>query len=161
MTNNRCIYWDSNVFLTHLNAVPNRTKTLIDLIQEIEDEKGYILTSSESIVEVAHALHEKQNGRLDPLVEEAIDAMWQNNNLIKMIDNGHHISTIARKLIRDVIPNNWVLKPKDAVHLASAFWYNKNVQAIEEFHTYDERLYKYETMIGMHICEPYAKQMRM
>jgi predicted nucleic acid-binding protein len=161
MPNKICLYWDSNVFLSHLNGVPERIKTIRDLIQEIEEnESSCILTSSESIVEVAHVLDEKMNGRLDPRVEEAIDAMWQNHKLIKMIDNGHHISTLARNLIRDAIPQKWKLSPKDAVHLASAYWYNKNVCPIDEFHTYDTKLYKFEAMIGIHICEPYVKQMR-
>ncbi len=161
MPNNRQVYWDSNVFLSHLNGVPERIKVLRDLIAEIQEEDGsFILTSSESIVEVAHAIDEKLNNRLDPRVEEAIDEMWQNYKLIKMIDSGPHIAPIARGLIRDGIPHGWKLTPKDAVHLASAFWCNKYVHLINEFHTYDKGLYKFQVMIGIPICEPYAKQMR-
>src|SRR6266496_3676331 len=106
MPNNRQVYWDSNVFLSHLNGVPERIKVLRDLIAEIQEEDGsFILTSSESIVEVAHAIDEKLNNRLDPRVEEAIDEMWQNYKLIKMIDSGPHIAPIARGLIRDGIPH--------------------------------------------------------
>lgn len=161
MPNNRQIYWDSNVFLSHLNGVPARINNLRDLIAEIQEQDGsFILTSSESIVEVAHAVDEKLFNRLDPRVEEAIDAMWQNYKLIKMIDNGPHIAPIARGLIRDAIPQGWKLSPKDAVHLASAFWYNKYVHLIDEFHTYDNKLQKFQAMIGIPICEPYANQMR-
>lgn len=162
MPNNRHIYWDSNVFLSLLNAMPARIETLKNLVAEIEENsQSYILTSSESIVEVAHIAEEKTRKRLDPAVEEQIDAMWANNELIKMIDNGPHIAPIARNLIREAIPNGWRLTPKDAVHLASAYWYNKYVHPIDEIHTYDQRLFKFEAMVGIHICEPYPKQMRL
>jgi predicted nucleic acid-binding protein len=161
MPNKRIVYWDSNVFLSHLNGMPDRLKVIGNIIDEIqENDDSFILTSSESIVEVAHVVEEKLNGRLNPKIEETIDAMWNNYRLIKMIDNGQHISSIARKLIRDAIPNKWTLSPKDAVHLASAYWYNKNIQPIDEFHTYDKKLQKFELMVGFHICEPYVEQMR-
>ncbi len=133
-----------------------------DIMTEIEGEKdSFILTSSESIVEVAHVADEKTKSRLDPKVESLIDEMWAMDKIIKIIDNGPHIAPIARRLIRDAIPHGWVLKAKDAVHLASAFWYNKNVHRIDEVNHYDDRLFKYEVMIGIHICEPHIKQMRL
>ena len=86
--------------------------------------------------------------------------MWE-NPLIKIIDNGQHIAPYARRLIRAAIPNKWRLKPKDAVHLASVFWYNKYLHRIEEFHTYDPAPNKYEAMIGINICEPQVQQPKL
>ena len=63
--------------------------------------------------------------------------------------------------MRDAIPAGWVLKPKDAVHFATALWLDKNVEHIDEIHTYDKKLEKYEVMVGIHICEPYVLQGRM
>jgi predicted nucleic acid-binding protein len=161
MANKPQIYWDSNAFLSLLDGIPSRASALSDLIIEIRQQKGFILTSSESIVEVANVAEEKLHGRLDPDVEAKIDRMWNNHELIKMIDNGPHIAPIARRIIRDAIPNGWSLKPKDAVHLASCYWYNKFVYRVDEFHTYDDRLCKFEVMIGVHICEPHVQQMRL
>lgn len=159
MPDRQTIYWDSNVFLSLLNGPPARIKVITNCLDEFNENGCFIITSTESIVEVAHALDEKLNGRLDPRIEERIDAMWENPS-IKMIDNGQHISSLARKLIRDAIPNRWSLTPKDAIHLASAYWYNKHVNAVHEFHTYDTKLPKFAPMIGIQVCEPYVQQMR-
>jgi predicted nucleic acid-binding protein len=162
MANNHQIYWDSNVFLSLLDGIPSRINALRDLIAELKDTpNGFILTSSESIVEVSNVADEKTNGRLDPKFEIMIDKMWNNHHLIKMIDNGPHIAPIARRLIRDAIPQGWALKPKDAVHLASCYWYNRHVCRVDEFQTYDGKLIKFAAMIGVHICEPHVQQMRL
>lgn len=160
--NGRVIYWDSCVFLSHINGIQDRIQTINDVLNEInEDRNSIILTSSESIVEVAHALYEKEQNRLDPEVEVAIDTMWDDSNIVAMIDNGPHIARRARKLIRDAIPHGWVLKPKDAIHMASAYWYDYYVGSIDEFHTYDDKLFKYQVMIGINIDYPHVLQYKM
>lgn len=160
--NGRVIYWDSCVFLSHINGEPDRIQTITDILSEIsEDQHSIVLTSSESIVEVAHALYEKVQRQLDPNVEAAIDAMWDDSSVVEMIDNGPHIAKIARRLIRDALPNGWVLKSKDAIHLASALWHDRYVNPVGEFHTYDDRLFKYAPMIGIHINYPHVLQYRM
>lgn len=58
------------------------------------------------------------------------------------------IATIARNLIRDAIPHNWELKPKDVTHLATAEWVDQNLSPVSEFHTYDTKLAKYEAMMA-------------
>ena len=74
--NGRIIYWDSCVFLSHINGIPDRIQIINDIFEEINnDSNSVILTSSESMVEVAHAVNEKIQHRLDPNVEAAIDAM--------------------------------------------------------------------------------------
>ena len=160
--NERVIYWDSCVFLSHINGMPDRLQIINDVTNEIgKDENSIILTSSESIVEVAHALCEKEQKQLDPEVKAAIDAMWDDSRIVEMIDNGPHIAKVARKLIRDAIPNGWVLKSKDAVHLASAMWHDKQVRRVDEFQPYDKKLFKYQTMIGIHIAYPHVIQYRI
>lgn len=161
-SNGRVIYWDSNVFVSYINGIPERLQTIKDMLAEIvDDQQSFILTSSESIVEVSHAADEKVQSRLDPTVEAAIDAMWNDTSVVRIIDNGPPIAHMARDLIRDSIPHGWTLKPKDAVHLASAFWYDQNVDDLNEFHTYDDRLFKYEAMIGIRIDYPHVLQHRM
>lgn len=158
----RIVYWDSNIFLSFINKIPDRIQTIRDLLTEIqEDAHSFILTSSESIAEVANAAFEKEQSKLNPAIEEQIDAMWDDASMVRIIDNGSHIARIARDLIRDAIPHGWVLKPKDASHLASAYWYNQKVGELKEFHTYDLRLHKYQTMIGIHVDTPHVLQYRM
>jgi predicted nucleic acid-binding protein len=158
----RILYWDSCVFLSHINGMPERIQTITDIINEIsENDKSIILTSSESIVEVAHAIYEKKQNRLDPEIERTLDEMWADSSVVKIIDNGTHIARLGRSLIRQSIPNGWKLTPKDAIHLASAMWHNRNVRKIDEFHTYDDKLNKFQTMIGIQIGHPHVLQYRM
>jgi len=158
----RFLYWDSCVFLSHINGMPDRVQIINNIISEINDDPdSVILTSSESIVEVSHAVTEKEQKRTDPKIEAAIDAMWDDANIVKMIDNGPHIAKLARTLIRDAIPNGWTLKSKDAIHLASALWHNRYVGKVDEFQTYDDRLFKYKDMIGIQIEYPHVMQYRI
>lgn len=162
MLSERVVYWDSNVFLSYINGIPERVPTIRDVLAEMqESSKNFILTSSESIAEVTHMTQERTQGRLDPAAESKINAMWEDTSTVRIIDNGSHIAFIAQELIRDVIPDRWSLQPKDAIHLASAYWYDQNVGELREFHTYDQGLFKYQTMIGIHIDYPHVLQHRM
>lgn len=71
------------------------------------------------------------------------------------------IGQIAKNLIRNAITNGWSLKPLDAIHLSTAQWLLSSGLMIEEFHTYDNGLMKYESFVDFSICEPYAEQPRM
>jgi predicted nucleic acid-binding protein len=158
----RVLYWDSSVFLSWVNDMPSRVPIIQDIHTEIMDsDNSMVYTSVESIVEVANADSEKEKKTLDPNVEEILNGMWEDNSFVTIVDNIPHIAEIARHLMRDAIPQGWVLKPKDAIHLATAMWLDKNVRRIDEFHTYDHGLPKYEAMIGIHICEPHVLQTRM
>jgi predicted nucleic acid-binding protein len=125
------------------------------------DNKTIRILYWESIVEVAYAIYEKQQNRLDPEIERILDEMWADSSVVEIIDNGPHIARLGRDLIRQSIPNGWKLTPKDAIHLASAMWHNRNVGQIDEFHTYDDKLKKFQTMIGIHIEDPHVLQYRM
>lgn len=48
-------------------------------------------------------------------------------------------------------PDGWVLKPPDAIHLATAMRIG-----VEVFFTYEPKLVKYKQLIGIHVCEPYS-----
>ena len=49
------------------------------------------------------------------------------------------------------MPNEWSLKPMDAIHLATA-----QHLSVDAFHTYDGKLEKYQPGLGLKIEEPYA-----
>ena len=160
--NSRVLYWDSSVFLSWVNEIPSRVPIIEDIHAEIiEENNSIIYTSVESIVEVSHADSEKRQQKLDPTIEERINNMWEDISFVKVVDNVPHIAEIAKRLMRDAIPQSWILKPKDAIHLATAMWLDKNVEHIDELHTYDSGLSKYAAMIGIHICEPHVLQARM
>lgn len=158
----RTLYWDSSVFLSHLNAHPDRKQVIDSVIAEIRENKdSIILTSSESIVEVNCAADERTQGKTNPKIEKIIDAMFNETAIVRIVDNGPHIAISARRLIRDVIPQGWVLKPKDAVHLATAQWLSEHGILVNEINTYEPSWKKYETTVGIHIEEPHVVQYRM
>lgn len=65
--------------------------------------------------------------------------------------------TLMRKALEQGNPTEvWKLKPMDAIHLASA----RRIEA-DEFHTYDSKLFKFESMTGLRICEPAAMQRQL
>jgi predicted nucleic acid-binding protein len=154
------VYWDSCVFLSYINDEPGRSKVINDLFAEVEKGNGKILTSTVAIVEVACASHERTSSILSLEIQELLDQLWMDSN-ISLVEVNQQIAELARQLIRDAIPNSWVLKPKDAVHLASALWIDKNVSKVNEFITYDTDLTKYQTMIGILVKEPYLLQQRL
>lgn len=152
------LYWDSDVFLSYVNAVSGRIRTLEDLLQEIqENDDDIIVTSAIAKVEVAFAIYEKTQALLDPQVEADLDALWQDASVVELVEFNDDIATMARSLIRESISRQWQLKPPDAIHLASAQW----LGGVQEFHTYDIGLHKYKELIGCDVCEPYVAQPRL
>lgn len=157
----RYLYWDSCIFLAHLNKEPSRYKVIESLWQEIEEEKdSRVITSTVSIVEVAAAEHELNNYTLDPQAKIKIDNMWK-DPIILLTESPEVVMRHARELMRDALPNGWKLHPKDAVHLATAVWINRHVHPIDAFHTYDGKLTKYSTITGLSIGEPTVIQPRL
>lgn len=145
------------MFLSYINAVPGRMQTIDAILDEASnDENAFIFTSTISKVEVAFAASEQSKGKLDPSVENAIDNLWSDQSVVKLVEFHDDIASTARDLLRFSIAQGWSLKPMDAIHLASAKW----VRA-DELHTYDQPLEKYATEAGCQIIEPYVMQGRL
>jgi len=155
--NDSLIYWDSCVFLSYINAEPERVNIIEDVWRNILNDKNKVLTSTISIVEVAHGSEEKINWKLDPSIMSLIDQIWSDPS-INLVEFNEAIAEIARDLIRDSLPKKQILKSKDAIHLATAIWINKNFRPLNIFFTYDEGLIKYGPEVGFIICQPYALQ---
>ena len=134
----RRIYWDSNCWLSLINAVPERVPILKSLLSDSKNELGDItlVTSVISKVEVAFAQSEYQGNQLDRAVEEAIDSLWA-DTAVTLIEFHDRIGLEARELIRSGLYREWSLKPMDAIHLATAKSFG-----VDEFHTYDNGLIK-------------------
>lgn len=83
----RFIYWDANVFLSYLNAIPERVPVLEAILEAVEASKTErIVTSVISKVEVAWIAQEKLNRALDRNEETRIDALWGNEEVIALVD---------------------------------------------------------------------------
>lgn len=100
---------------------------------------------------------ESQKKRLNDEVEKAIDEFWADDSVLELIEFHDGIAELARKIIRDGLPKGWKLKPLDAIHLATA----KLIKATE-FQTYDlSDCKRYESDLGIKICEPYVVQPKL
>ena len=120
-----------------------------------------LYTSELARVEVAFAAREQRGQALDPQMEQAIDSLWANPEAVVLVEHHSGISLEARSLMREAITRGWSLKPLDAIHLATARWLSKVGITVEEFHTYDQQLLRYEPMVGFKIAEPNTLQPRM
>lgn len=155
----RFIYWDSNVFLAYLNGEAGRVNIIEDLWNEVEKGKNdRIITSVATSIEVFCAAYEKKGGKLDPSVESIIQQMFHNPSVVILAETSNAIADISRNLLRFAISKSWALRTFDALELATAKWANENVHYIDEFHTYDNKLMKFEAQIGIKIDQPHVNQ---
>jgi predicted nucleic acid-binding protein len=154
----KLLYWDSCVFLSYINADPGRIDTLDAILDDIQKSNGEskIVTSILTKIEVAGSATEYATRVLSTVIEQKIDALWNDASVIEFIELHDGVAIRARDLMRQALTQGWSLKPPDAIHLASAQWLG-----VEELHTYDDKLPRYGTMIGCKICEPYTTQLRM
>lgn len=154
----RRVYWDACVWQSYINGEADRLAVIDDLLSESAKDDGTVrlFTSELTKVEVAFVTYEQRAGNLDPKAEEAIDALWSDRSALDVVEYHARLSIEARSLIRLAVGKNWSLKPMDAVHLATATWLN-----VEEFHTYDDRLFKFATDVGFKILRPYVEKPRL
>ena len=159
----KLIYWDSNVFLSYVNELSDRMPVLDVLFETSSRVAGSVKihTSTLTQVEVAFAASEQVQQVLDPQIEGRLNALWADPEAIVSVEYHAAIGQVARSLIRSAITEGWSLKPLDAVHLATAQWLSNSGLALEEFHTYDKGLEKFESFLNFTICEPRAEQPRM
>lgn len=150
-------YWDANVFLSYLNEDPLRISTLEAILDDVlNNKKDKIVTSVLSKVEVAWVATEKINRALNQEEEARIDALWNDSSIIELVDFNDDITQIARSLLRKSMARGLSLKTNDAIHLATAEWVGASVM-----NTYDDRLYKFNDLIGIDIKAPVAEQPRL
>jgi predicted nucleic acid-binding protein len=147
------IYWDACCFLSWINGIQDRLPVLEALMSEARAGDVELFTSVESIVEVAFAAKEKQAQRLDASVEQRIDSLWSDYRVVRLAEFHAAIAHRARGLMRDAIARGWGLKPKDAIHLATAV----QVRATE-VQTYDDRLWKFSEVLGVPVQAPSSRQ---
>jgi predicted nucleic acid-binding protein len=149
------IYWDACVFLSYINGVADRLPIIDELLNKARAGEFELLTSSLSHAEVAFAESEKDEGQLDPEIEEKIDDLWRPGGPVKTVEFYDLIGLEARQLVRQGISQGWgLLKPNDAMHLATAVR-----MEVTEMQTYDERLLKWDGHLAFSIREPVVAQL--
>jgi predicted nucleic acid-binding protein len=161
MPKTKYTYCDSCVFIAYFNNEAERVNVIHQLFEETQQNpERKILTSALTIAEVAHVENEKpRNGgkaRLKEDAEEILDEFWHDTTLLQMIDFEEVLARKARALMRQATKFGYSLKTMDAIHLVSA-----QVITIDEFYTYDKGLFKFSTITGYKICEPYNTQPRL
>ncbi len=155
----KAIYWDSACFLSYVNEDAPRMVALDALIEASGRGKIHLFTSELSQVEVAFGASEQRQHELDPNIELRLDALWADAKVVTVIEYHNRIGRIARSMIRDTIARGQrTLKPIDAIHLATARWLRSEGGVVDEFHTYDQDLFKYADICGFRILEPYVEQ---
>ena len=154
----KILYWDSCVFLSYVNEMQDRMPVL-DALLESNHSGGTVklYTSMLTQVEVSFAASEQQKQILDPQVEQRITSLWSDPEAVVSVEYHDGIGQVAKGLIREAITRGWSLKPLDAIHLATAQWLASVGLQVEEFHTYDDRLWKYGPIVGFCIGEPYTQ----
>lgn len=148
------IYWDSDCFLSYLNAIPERIDVIETLLEASGRGEVNLYTSSVSQVEAAFGFWERDQRELDQNVEILLDSLWADSSAVTIVGYHDEIGLDARNMIRAAVARGWSLKPMDAIQLATAQSLRSEGVAVSEFHTYDRRLFKYADIAGFPISEP-------
>lgn len=128
-------YWDACLFLDYFDASPRGIAVVKPFVDEARRRGERILTSSLSLTEVAFTKLEAEAQQLDPVVEPALDALFFDSDLVQLIPFDEDIALLARRLVRQTVPQPSRLKPIDAIHLASA-----RFAGAEMIWTFDQKL---------------------
>lgn len=158
-----CVYWDACVFSSYHGAIPDRAPVLDAILAEVEkDRNRLILTSNISILEVAFGNGHGRGRPVTPEHAERIDALWRARH-IKLVEIHRELLVEARDLMRRTVAEGLSgLTPNDALHLATAVWFDRNIGSVTEIHTYDGFwIDKMRTVVDLEICQPHANQPRL
>lgn len=146
-------YIDSNVFLSYVEGIAGRMDAIDSLFDDCDREEREAYTSHLSIAEVAFAKWEKDSSVLDAATEAKIDTFWNPHSPFKLAEVSEPVTRDAKSLIRLSVQHGWSgLRAADAVHLATA----KRLK-VSEFFTYDEKLQRYDAILGFKIIPPYIR----
>ncbi len=105
-------YWDSNVFLGWLTPENDKQEACLGVIKAAEKGDVKIVTSALTIAEVIYL---KTYPKIAPEESEKIKAFFE-NDFILLINVDRRLAENARDLLWEYT----ALKPKDAIHVASA-----------------------------------------
>ncbi len=126
------IYWDSNVIQSYIEKRAGRWQLLRSLLRASADiaQPIKLVTSTWTVAEVAYFGALESDHAL-PEAYEAIQDFWE-SDVIELIELHELIALKAKDIVRQSHFDQYTIKPKDAVHAASAIF-----RGVVEFHTYD------------------------
>jgi predicted nucleic acid-binding protein len=144
----KTVYWDACVFHALFNGEPGRVDSCLRIEAAAKGGDVDIYTSTTTFVECVWMKTAGKTTKLSPKHEATIQAYFM-HSFIKPINCDRLIAEAARALL-------WQhphLKPKDAIHVASAI-----AQQVDLMHSYDnDDLVKLSQKIGhppLKICHP-------
>ena len=151
----RYIYWDANCFTYYINESSEHIDTLQGILSEVEKSNGElkIVTSTLSISEVAFTEQERRNQALGDTELDRSDRIFQDYNVVLLVDLNQLIAQQARQVMRVGLENNLKKDPRDCIHLATA----KFMRAIE-VQTYERSLWGFSNFLGITVCQPHVQQ---
>lgn len=131
------VYWDTDVCVSYIEQHPERWPEIDALAEAVSNSNGTLrlVTSAWTVAEVAYIAAEKERVAA-PDAEERIKNFW-NSRIIEIHELHRMIAEQTRDIVRAGFFNKWSIKPKDAVHLATAAYLG-----VAEFHTYDKEMIK-------------------
>lgn len=138
------VYWDSMVIIHRIQRTPEHIPILEQITDAAERGEIKIVVSTYSIAEV---VKDPDGGVLSEEEDQKIIDLFENDYFI-VRDITIPISHLSRQISR-----KFGVKPKDAVHLATAILWKVPV-----FHTYEDRLLSKDGKIGdppLKIAKPY------
>lgn len=150
----RYIYWDSCVFLSYVSRIPERIAVLENILDEAQKKSDIkIISSALAIAEVVFASGHGPGRRMPAPQEELIDQLWK-ASFVELVEASPILFMEARQLMRQAADDGYSLKVLDAVHLATATWFDGQITPLDEVHTYDPKWAKFGAELNLFICEP-------
>jgi len=137
----RC-YWDSTCFLAWLKPEEENKRACQEVISAAERGEIQIVTSAVSLTEVIK-LHKGLPIEIPKEHEERIVTFFQQEYIV-VVQVTRFIAEDARSLIWR-FPS---LKPKDALHAATAVYAQAHSGPLEELHTFDRDFLPLDGKIG-------------
>jgi predicted nucleic acid-binding protein len=129
-------YWDTVTFLGWLKGEPDRVSECKPILQAAEAGNVTLVTSALTIVEV---LWLKGHKKVEASEARKIEAFFRHSWIVvREVDR--FIAEAARELVW-----NKNVKPKDAIHLATAL---RQDVAFDQFDTFDDDLIKLSGALG-------------
>lgn len=127
-------YWDSDAFLGYLLNEPDKVDACDSVLAAAEDGKIIIVTSALTLAEVLYLKHKKKI----PIESRTTVEDFFKNRFISVQNVTRTIAERARDVVWD-----YGIKPKDAIHVATALTINLPV-----INTFDKNLLSKNGKIG-------------
>lgn len=152
------VYLDSNVLLAYLANEDGRASVVASILEDATAKGMKLVTSVLSIAEVAYISTDRAGTNLLGS-EEAIDQLWAPSSPINVVGVSAKVARNARTIIRKSKSLEMkVVKPPDAIHLASAI-----AADCDRLYTYERESTRlqWERLTELSVVEPFVGEPRL